>query len=338
MTKLDLGRLERVDLREVWASESGDFTPWLALPENIALLGETLGLDLEVEAQEKDVGPFRADIFCRHTATNDAVLIENQLERTDHGHLGQLLTYAAGLKAATIIWVAAAFTDEHRAALDWLNEITGERFQFFGLEVEAWRIGQSMPAPKFNIVSKPNDWSREVTTRVERELSPVKRMQLDFWTGFREYAERHAKRFRPLNPMPQTWMPIAIGRVGFNLAAVASTWNSVTKNADSHELRAEFVITHELGAEALARLLQQRQDIERELGEALEWYSAEGVKQRRVYLRRDADLDNKAHWPEYFAWLTERVDRLHAAFQGRVKALDLDAQGGDAVPMEGRTA
>jgi hypothetical protein len=135
-TTTPLGRLERADLREVWLSEAGDFTPWLAREENVALLGDAIGLELEVEAQEKDVGPFRADILCKDTATANWVLVENQLERTDHGHLGQLLTYAAGLQAVTIVWIAQRFTEEHRAALDWLNEITDDRFNFFGLEIE----------------------------------------------------------------------------------------------------------------------------------------------------------------------------------------------------------
>ena len=143
-----LGRLERVDLRAVWVNEAGDFIPWLAQEENVELLGETLGLDLEVEAQEKNVGPFRADILCKDTATGAWVPIENQLERTDHSHLGQLLTYAAGLEAVTIVWVARAFTEEHRATLDWLNEISDERFNFFGLEVEVWRIGEFDARPE----------------------------------------------------------------------------------------------------------------------------------------------------------------------------------------------
>src|ERR1700749_2967938 len=121
-----LGRLERVQLRDIWKDEGTQFTPWLALPDNIQLPGETLKLELEVEAQEKDVGPFRADILCKETASDTWVLIENQLERTDHGHLGQLLTYAAGLKAAVVVWIAERFTDEHRAALDWLNELGNE--------------------------------------------------------------------------------------------------------------------------------------------------------------------------------------------------------------------
>ena len=156
MTTTEMGRLERVALRDIWTTEAQDFTPWLAQPENLAVLSETLNMDLETAGQEESVGPFRADILCRDTLDDSWVLIENQLERTDHTHLGQLLTYAAGLQTVTIVWVAANFTDEHRAALDWLNEITDERFRFFGLEVELWKIGNSPAAPKFNIASRPN--------------------------------------------------------------------------------------------------------------------------------------------------------------------------------------
>ena len=162
MASDDLGRLVRVNLRQVWVSEPADFTPWLAREENLKLLADSVGMDLVLEAEETDVGPFRADILCKNTLDNSWVLIENQLERTDHCHLGQLITYAAGLEAVTIIWVAERFTEEHRAALDWLNERTKEHIDFFGLEVELWRIGDSRIAPKFNIISKPNDWTQQV--------------------------------------------------------------------------------------------------------------------------------------------------------------------------------
>src|SRR4051794_9072868 len=155
MSSPALGRLLRADLRTAWASEPADFTPWLAQQENLQLLGEVIGIDLELESQEKPVGPFSADILCKDTATGDWVLIENQLERTDHTHLGQLITYAAGLNAVTIVWIASRFTDEHRAAIDWLNERTDQKIRLFGLEIELWRIGESPLAPKFNIVSKP---------------------------------------------------------------------------------------------------------------------------------------------------------------------------------------
>lgn len=127
-----LGRLAKVELRSIWTSESRDFTPWLAQPENIAILGETTDLDLEVVGEEQSVGPYSADIVCTDTATGDTVLIENQLEKTDHTHLGQIITYASGLDASCVIWIAARFTEEHRSALDWLNEQTPQGISFFG--------------------------------------------------------------------------------------------------------------------------------------------------------------------------------------------------------------
>jgi hypothetical protein len=154
VSTISLGRLEAVDIRAVWTDEAREFTPWLAGEANLKLLGDTIGLDLELEAQEKQVGPFRADIPCKDTVTGAWVLIENQLERTDHTHLGQLMTYAAGLDAVTIVWIAERFTDEHRAALDWLNHVTNGTVNFFGLETQVWRIGDSAMAPKFNIVTR----------------------------------------------------------------------------------------------------------------------------------------------------------------------------------------
>ena len=179
-----------MELRKVWESEASDFTPWLANEENVQILGDSIAVDLEVEAQEKDVGPFRADILCKDTGNGNWVLIENQLERTDHLHLGQLLTYAAGLQAVTVVWIAATFTEEHRATLDWLNEITDDRFRFFGLEIELWQIHDSPPAPKFNIVSKPNDWSRSVSQSAKRisdqAISEFQQTRLRYWSELKK--------------------------------------------------------------------------------------------------------------------------------------------------------
>ena len=223
---MELGELTRVELRDIWTTEAQDFTPWLAQDDNLAKLGSTINLDLELEAQEKNVGPFRADILCKNTDDGSWVLIENQLERTDHNHLGQLLTYAAGLHAVTIIWVAAQFTDEHRATLDWLNEITDENFRFFGLEVELWRIGDSIAAPKFNIISKPNDWSRSISRAArqisEGKLTETKILYLDYWAGLRNFIQDHPTNLRPQKPSPQHWTDFGIGRSGYKLAALAS--------------------------------------------------------------------------------------------------------------------
>jgi hypothetical protein len=319
-----LGRLEKVDLRTAWVSESGSFTPWLAQPENIALLGETLCLELELEAQEREVGPFRADILCKETGNDTWVLIENQLERTDHTHLGQLLTYAAGLEAVTIVWIAQAFTEEHRATLDWLNEITEERFNFFGLEMELWRIGDSAPAPKFNVVSKPNDWTRQVTRGVSalnRELTPNRQTQLDYWTVFRESVRESGSFIKPTKPLPQNWMNIALGRSGFKLAAVASFCDSVADSWASHELRAEVVIETESSKAYFKALLERKAGLEHDVGEPLIWYNPPESRMCRIFFRRGADLNNRNDWPEQHAWLRERLERLHKTFGPVVRQL-----------------
>ena len=206
----NLGRLIKVELRDAWEHEAHDFTPWLAQEDNIALLSDTIGIDLEVEAQEKNVGPFSADILCKDTANDHWVLIENQLERTDHTHLGQLITYAAGLNAVTIVWIADRFTDEHRAALDWMNEITGENLTFFGLEVELWRIGNSIAAPKFNVVSSPNDWTKNFGgksgTFTPANLSEIRVLQRDYWAYLHKHLEETNSIIRKGKPQPQSWM------------------------------------------------------------------------------------------------------------------------------------
>ena len=155
---VDLGTIERVDLREVWPHEAQDFTPWLA--ENLDVLGEVLGLDLEFQEQEARVGPFFLDVLAYDRGNDRPVIIENQLEATNHTHLGQLLTYAAGFDAGVVIWLTGDFQDEHRAALDWLNQRTGEGTEFFGVAMEAWKIDGSRAAPHFRIVAAPNTWSK----------------------------------------------------------------------------------------------------------------------------------------------------------------------------------
>lgn len=321
-----LGRLVSIDLREVWKTEAGDFTPWLAQEENITLLGEAIGLELEVEAQEREVGPFRADILCKDTLTGNWVLIENQLERTDHTHLGQLLTYAAGLKAVTIVWIADRFTEEHRAALDWLNEITDGRFNFFGIEAELWRIGGSPIAPKFNLVSKPNDWTKTIT-RAKGEiettgLTDAKRLQQEYWVAFRDFVTSQGSTVRPTKPLPQHWMNLAVGRAGFRLTAVASNWNSERKTYDLGEIRAELVLEGQDSQAHFALLHQQRELIESELGEPLEWYEQEGTVMRRAFLRKDANIADRTKWTEQHTWLKEKLEALRRVFSQRVKKLD----------------
>jgi len=332
MANAQLARLERVDVRVARQSEAGDFTPWLAQEENLALLGETVGLDLELEAKEQKVGPFRADVLCKDSATGNWVLIENQLERTDHSHLGQLLTYAAGLKAVTIIWIADAFTDEHRAALDWLNEVIDESINFFGLEVELWRIGDSPCAPKFNIISKPNDWSRTISAGArqiqEQALTTIKQLQLDYWTALREVLLKRKGVLKPQKPLPQNWTTYSLGRSIALLEAVLNTRTdtiSVQIDLNDQYAKAYFHL-----------LLEQRSEIEADIGEPLDWLELANRKSRYIALkRRQSNLEDRTTWPVQHAWLAEKPELMHRVFAPRIRVLnagdyksDADAQVG----------
>ncbi|MDE2662360.1 MAG: DUF4268 domain-containing protein [Gemmatimonadota bacterium] len=319
MPAMPLARLEAVDPRTFWKSEATDFTPWLAAEENLELLGDAIGLELQLEAQEKDVGPFRADLLCKSTVDDSWVLVENQLERTDHTHLGQLLTYAAGLQAVTIVWIAHRFTDEHRAALDWLNEVTGAPINFFGLEIELWKIGESPLAPKFNVVSKPNEWIKPPPP--PPDPTPHQQLQQQFWEAFRNHVADEGAEFKTTKAHPQNWMSIAIGRVGFQLSAIASSWNSEDESWDTGELRAEFVANGRDAAGYHDRVHALREEIETQLGESLVWHNPEDTKSWKVYLQKTADISDRSAWPEQHEWLRTHLNGLHRVFRPIVRSL-----------------
>ena len=314
MNKSDLGRLEKVDLRTYWQREDTDFTPWLAQEENIALLSVAIGMDLEVQEQEASVGPFRADVLCRNADDNSFVLIENQLERTDHSHLGQLLTYAAGLDAVTLVWVVERFTEEHRAALDWLNRITDENFHFFGIEIELWRIGDSVPAPKFNLVAKPNDWAKTVREAASApgQQTESGRLKSEFWAAYADYLAEQGSSFRPPRPRPYNWQGWGLGRSYFQLAAavnVRDKRNAVYLNLSGPD------------AEAYYQLLRdQQEELESALGFTLEW--EKGAKERKLIVRRPGDTTDRANWPEQHEWLHDTMLAFQRVFQPLVRDLD----------------
>ena len=316
-----LGRLERVELRDAWSGEATDFTPWLAQPENMALLGEAIGIELEVESQEKNVGPFRADILCRDTVNNHFVLIENQLERTDHGHLGQLLTYAAGLEAVTVVWIASRFTEEHRAALDWLNNATTSGFNFFGLEIELWRIGGSAMAPKFNVISKPNDWSKAVREQAaggqSAELTQFQRLHLEFWTQFRQYLEDHRSPVHTGRPSKDHWTNVAVGRSNFNLVA----WNGMRDDRSGVYLQLTGP-----NAKAHFELIDQRHHVLVEdrlssLGK-LEWRPLPNAKESQIYLARASTPTRTETWPDLDGWMAGALEVMRELFSPIVRSLN----------------
>lgn len=314
-----LGRLERVELRDIWLSEAVHFTPWLAREENLALLGEALGIDLVLEAQEKPVGPFRADILCKDLGAGSWVLVENQLERTDHTHLGQLMTYASGLEAVTIVWIAARFTEEHRSTLDWLNRITDGDFRFFGLEVELWRIGDSPAAPKFNIVSQPNNWSKAVAHAAraldDAELSEVRIKQRAYWAGLHAaLSQKNGRISGDRKAQAQSWMAYPIGRTGFNLGAVMIR--------PKRQIRAELYIAGDQAKLFFGLLRQQAETITAELGYPLMWEELPTRRDARISIYLDdLDPEEEGDWGRQHAWLADRLNDLHRVFCARVRRL-----------------
>lgn len=328
MTSRNLGKLERVDPHAIWVNETDDFTPWLATRENLDDLGEILDMQLELQATEEAVGPYFADIVCRDLADDSYVVIENQLEVTDHDHLGKLLMYAAHFNASTVVWVAKTFTDQHRAAIDWLNDIAAEGTRFFGLEIEVWRIGESAYAPKFNMVAKPNSWTK-VGRAQTVGLSEVQQVQLQFWRGFHDYVAQNGRQVRlSSTPAARNWM--AAGRVerpGFLLSAVASTW-SETEGWKGHELRAELIIRRgELSAEYHERLRSQKTAIEQEMDAELKWSNPEETTAFKIYSRKDVDLDDSETRSDQYSWLLEQLEGFHRVFASRIRELEDPPEG-----------
>ena len=307
----NLGRLEKVELRDVWQTEAGDFTPWLASAENLERLSNALELDLELEAQEKNVGPFRADILCRDLSDGTWVLIENQLERSDHTHLGQLLTYTAGLKAAIIVWIAKRFTDEHRAALDWLNEQTSDGIVFFGLEIELWRIGDSAPAPKFNIVSRPNEWTRSA---VQSRANPERaKNAAEYWSGVLAELEGQDWNDEDAKPMRKHDMRFPAGWRDFWLKAYFSTYHKklgVWVACKGPNWRDNFDEVH-----------KHKQEIEAAIGSPMEWNEYENSAS--LFLGFDnIDPTNKEDWDRQHSLLAKHLIVLHDMLNPLVQRLD----------------
>lgn len=306
-----------VELRDYWKDEAREFTPWLASEENLRLLGEAIGFELELEGIEIQVGAFKADIVAKELETQNRVLIENQLERTDHDHLGKLITYASGLNASAVIWIAAEINDEHRRALDWLNDITGKQCAFFGIEIELWRIGASDPAPKFNLVSHPNDWFKTLAGRGENDaLTETQLLNEEFWRAFGDFAKTKGTKLRLRKPRLQHWYPIPIGHSRFYLSLTAST--------KKRRLGCELYIRKSKLAFGLLR--NDKEPIEREIGVALEWQDLPRKQDCRIAQYRPGDISDREAWPEFHAWLLERAEVFYRVFSKRVRELNLEGE------------
>ncbi|MDA9231167.1 DUF4268 domain-containing protein [Rickettsiales bacterium] len=315
-----LDRLKKISLKEIWDNEAQDFTPWLAEEKNLELLSETIRTPLELEAQEKDVGPFRADILCKNTEDDSWVLIENQIDKTDHKHLGQLLTYASGLQAVTIVWIAAKFTEEHRASLDWLNKITDDNFRFFGLEVELWKIGSSPAAPKFNIVSKPNNWSKTISQAAKSISdgieSETKAMQYRYWQGLIDYLENKGSKLRTQDPCPRHWQTFAVGRSHFYINARLNTRDNI--------ISVSLTLADKSNAKAFYNLLlQDKENIESEIGDKLEWRELPDNTKSEISLSKNGvDTKNEPDWVNQHEWFKINVEKFDKVFRKRIKKLN----------------
>jgi hypothetical protein len=315
-----LGTLEKVGLRDIWANESMHFTPWLAQKENLQLLGKSIGLRLELEAQEKEVGPFRADILCKDLTDDTWVLIENQLERTDHCHLGQLITYAAGLSTVTIVWIAERFTDEHRAALDWLNENTPEQINFFGLEVELWKIGNSPVAPKFNVVCKPNEWTR--TVKESTDHPDLKQFCWEYWSGVLKELEPAGILGPEAKPSRRQDTQFDVGLSTFRLKAFFSLANK--------ELGVWLACRGPAGYENFLKIQQNRPAIEKQFGNPLKWDSDEPKNRGYItHITDGYDASNRNDWPRQHKLIAKTLMALYSALRPHLAALDIkeDSEG-----------
>lgn len=312
---MEIGKLEKIDLRKLWNGEATEFTPWLSLEDNIAMLGEAIGIELEFIGQEKNVGPFRADILCKNTIDDHYVLIENQLERTDHTHLGQLLTYAAGLDAVTIIWIAKQFTEEHRAAIDWLNRITDEKFNFFGIEIEVYKIGDSLPAPMFQIVSKPNDWSKSVKSSTSTQgLTKTKLINLEYWQAFKLFIENCGSKLKCQKPLPQHWTNFAIGKSDFYIAATVSVRDNY--------LRIEF-LTVGANSKNNFNILKEKYESDSyiEIDSQLLWDEIPDKMVTSVFLKKEFNISDKTQWKSQHEWLKIHLEKFDKFFRNKIKTL-----------------
>ena len=305
-TEIKLSRLEKVDLREVWKSEPYGFTKWLAKEENLSLLSEEIGIDIspmEIET-EASVGRYSVDILAKEENTGEKVIIENQLEFTDHDHLGKIITYAAGHDAKIIIWIVKDVREEHKRAIDWLNERTDERTNFFIVKIELWRIENSPIAPKFHVISRPNDWAKTIKN-ADRINSETKMLQYSFWSKFKEYAkEKYKTSLRLRKVYPQHWYDISYGDSKSHIALILDTKKG--------ELRCELYIPD--SKEAYNNFYQNKEAIEQEIGESLQWLELPDKKASRIVLSRQIDELEENNWEDYFKWLIEKAEKFSEVF------------------------
>ena len=309
MTSNNLGKITKVELRKAWNHEASDFTNWLAEEENLRMLSDAIGIEIKLIQTEASVGRYNVDILAEEENTGDKIIVENQLEATNHDHLGKIITYASGYEAKVIVWVVKEAREEHRQAIDWLNENTVEDLAFFLVQVELWQIGDSPFAPKFEVISKPNDWAKTVKQSAEggRAVTETKAQQFEFWERFKEYAKGHNSTLRLQKSSPKHWNNISIGS--------SSAYISLTLNSFDEALRTELYIPD--SKEVYHFLAGRKEEIENALGYKVEWMELPEKKASRIKAEVPGLIDKTDEWERYFAWMQETAEKFQSVF-GRI--------------------
>ncbi len=302
-----LGKLEEIeDLRAIWPHEALDFTPWLSQDENIALLADAVGLDITVDETESSVGDFHVDLLASETGTDKKIIIENQLEDTNHDHLGKLITYASGKSADVIIWVVKHAREEHKAAIEWLNNHTDERIGFFLCEIKLYRIGNSEPAVKFEVLEKPNNWTKEV--KKSETASSTQQQRYDYWVAFQNYAFQKpvfSKNFRRRKPTMKHWMDFTVGSSACYLA--------VAQVQKRNELTVELSIKEDKFL--YHTLLENKTAIEADAGLSFDWRELPARKASRIVIGKKVSFDDRAQWNDQFDWIIDVMIKMKRSFQ-----------------------
>ena len=315
-TALELGTIEKVDIREVWPTEDDHFTPWLG--DNLDKLGAELGLDLELAETEAQVGTFKLDVRANDANTKGEVVIENQFGQTDHAHLGQLLTYASGFDAQAVVWIAERFRDEHREALDFLNHRTGEDTHFFGVEIELWRIGRSLAAPHFNVVATPNEW-RKQTVRTVRSgnVSDRRERYGSFFQPLMDTLRENHRFTNARAAQPQNWYYFSAGhaqRVQYEATLASGGRARVGLYIDN--------IDKEWNKNLFDNLEAHRTVIEAELQETLEWERLDDRRASRIAMYIGGSInDFEEMLSETRIWMVDRLLKFKEVFGPRLEEL-----------------
>jgi hypothetical protein len=302
-----LGILVNVDIREIWKREDTGFTKWLSEEQNLALLSQEIGIPLKLHKVEASVGKYSADIVAEveNMEQKEYVIIENQLELTDHDHLGKLITYGSGFNAKILVWIFKDIDDEHRQAIDWLNE--NSELNIFALKIEAWRIGDSKPAPKLQIICSPNNWAKLLKkSSEESKVTNTNLMQLDFWNNFNNYLREHKNSFNPRKALPQNWYDLSVGKAQINLRLVISYQNN--------NIRCDIIITED--KPMFKKMFEKKEDIETELGFSPEWNELPDNKSSIIrYYNNSVNLTNKENYESYFKWLLDISEKYLAVIK-----------------------